>query len=340
MQAALIGIDLPTGELRSMVGGYDYSDSQFNRAVQAKRQIGSAIKPFIYGAALAKNYHELSVLVDHPVSFKTAAGTWSPHNYKREFKGPMTLKMAIAHSINTISAQLVASLGVDSVIEFMRGMGISSPIPRHISIALGTPDLSVMEEAYAVATYPAGGLEVRPTFITKITDADGEVLEDNTHPPPPRRRIPADLAYVMVDMMKGVVLYGTGKGALALGRPAAGKTGTSTNFRDAWFVGYTADMLCTVWVGRDDFTPIGHDTTGGQTALPIWLNFMKVAEEGRSVKNFAPPPGILFVRASPERGTPEPPGTQGSVLVPFRRGTLPGQFAGAAHAAGFGDDVF
>jgi penicillin-binding protein 1A len=340
VQAAMVALDIPTGELRSMVGGYDYDQSQFNRATQAKRQIGSAIKPFIYGAALSKGYNELSVLVDKPVTFKTAAGSWSPHNYKKEYKGALTLKMALAHSINTISAQLVAAMGVDYVIEFMRGMGITSPIPRHISIALGTPDLSVIEEAYAVATYPAGGIEVKPLFVTKIVDADGEVLEDNTHPPPPKRRIPADLAYVMVDMMKGVVQWGTGKGALALERPAAGKTGTSTNFRDAWFVGYTADELCAVWVGRDDFTPIGHDTTGGQTALPIWLSFMKVAHEGRPIRDFTPPPGVLFVRASPERGTPASPGTPGSVLVPFRRGTLPAHFAAAAKAAGFGDDIF
>src|SRR5262245_56921556 len=252
----------------------------------------------------------------------------------------MTLKMALAHSINTISAQLVASLGVDYVIEFMRQMGIRSAIPRHISIALGTPDLSVLEEAYAVATYPAGGREVAPRYVARVASAEGEVLEDNTHPPPPKRRIPADLAYLMVDMMKGVVQFGTGKGALALGRPAAGKTGTSTSFRDAWFVGYTPDLLCTVWVGRDDFTPIGHDTTGGQTALPIWLAFMRAASAGKPVRDFTPPPGILFVRASPDRGTPATPGTAGSVLVPFRRGTLPSQFAAAAKAAGFGDDIF
>src|SRR5262249_25142654 len=149
------------------------------RAVQARRQIGSAIKPFIYGAALSKGYTQVSVMVDRPVSFKTAAGVWAPKNYKREFKGPLTLKMALAHSINTVSAQRVAALGVDYVIEFMRMLGISSPIPRHISIALGTPDLTVMEEAYAVATYPAGGLEVKPIYVTRIVDGDGQVLEDS-----------------------------------------------------------------------------------------------------------------------------------------------------------------
>jgi penicillin-binding protein 1A len=340
VQAALVALEVPSGDLSAMVGGYDFEASQFNRAVQAHRQIGSAIKPFIYGAALAKGYTELSVLVDHPVSFKTAAGVWSPKNYKKEFKGPLTLKLALAHSINTISAQLVAAMGVDPVIEFMRTMGLASPIPRHISIALGTPDLTPMEEAYAVATYPAGGVEVQPRVILKVVDSEGQVLEDETRLGEPKRKIPADLAYVMVDMMKGVVAYGTGKGAQALGRPAAGKTGTSTNFRDAWFVGYTPETLCTVWVGRDDFTPIGHDTTGGQTALPIWLSYMRVALEGQPVRDFTPPPSVVFVRASPERGTPATPGTPGSVLVPFRRGTLPGAFASAAKAAGFGDDVF
>ena len=156
---------------------------------------------------------------------------------------------------------------------------------------------------------------------------------------PPRRRIPADTAYIMVDLMKNVVQNGTGKKALALGRPAAGKTGTSNDFKDAWFVGYTADLLAVVWVGRDDFRTITYDATGGQTALPIWLEFMQHGHPSTPVRDFTPPPGILFARAT-ESGNPARPGTPGSVLVPFKRGTLPRDFAGAGTSAEFTDENF
>ncbi len=331
IQAALVAVDPANGHLTAMVGGYDYNLSQFNRATQAKRQVGSSIKPYIYAAALEHGYTEVSIVYDAPVSVPTAAGFWSPHNYKAEYLGPITLRTALQHSINTVCVRIVVALGVDKVIESIRRFGITAPIVRHPSVALGTPEVPLMEHTYGYATFPAGGLEVKPILITQITDADGNVVEENKPPAVRKRRIPADTAYVMVDMMKNVVERGTGQKAKELGRPAGGKTGTSNDFKDNWFMAYTRDLVCGVWVGRDDFKTIGANATGGQTAAPIWTEFMKAAHPATPIRDFDAPSDVYFVRATVDKGLPAKPGTPNSVLLPFRRGTLPAQFAKGAH---------
>ena len=329
VQAALVAVEPATGQLTAMVGGYDYGLSQFNRAAQAKRQAGSSIKPYIYAAAVEKGFTEISIVHDAPVAVPTAAGIWRPHNYKEEFLGPVTLRTALAKSLNTVAVRLVLAVGVDNTIDMFRRFGLTSAIPRHVSIALGVPELSPLEAAYAQATFPAGGLEVKPLFITKVLDGEGLLIEERRPLPAAqrRRRIPADTAFVMVDLMKNVVQNGTGKKALALGRPSAGKTGTSNDFKDAWYVGYTTDLLAVVWVGRDDFKTIGPDTTGGQTALPIWLDFMQRGHPDTEARDFAAPPGVLFARATADKGLPASPAAPNSILVPFKRGTMPRRFA-------------
>jgi penicillin-binding protein 1A len=339
IQAALVAVDPANGHLTAMVGGYDYDLSQFNRATQAKRQAGSSIKPYIYSAALEHGFTEVSIVTDAPVSIKTAAGFWSPHNYKAEYLGPITLRTALQKSINTVSVRLVAAMGVDKVIEQIRKFGISATIVRHPSIALGTPEVTLIEHTYGYATFPAGGMEVRPVLIEKILDADGNVVEEDK-PTPPRRRIPADTAYVMVDLMKNVVEKGTGQRAKELGRPAGGKTGTSNDFKDNWFMAFTRDLVCGVWVGRDDFKSIGFDATGGTTAAPIWTEFMKGGHPATPVRDFDAPAGVYFVRATPDRGQPAKPGTPGAMLLPFKRGTLPPQFARSEGKTSFSDDLF
>jgi penicillin-binding protein 1A len=339
VQAALIALDPANGHLTAMVGGYDYDTSQFNRATQARRQAGSSIKPYIYSAALENGFTEMSVVQDAPVSIKTAAGWWSPHNYKLEFLGSVTLRTALQKSLNTVSVRLVAAMGVDKVIEQIRKFGITAQIVRHPSIALGTPEVTLFEHAYGYATFPTMGMEVKPVMILKIVDADGNTVEDNK-PEPPRRRIPADTAYVMVDMLKNVVEKGTGQKAKELGRPAGAKTGTSNDFKDNWFMAFTRDLVCGVWVGRDDFKSIGNDATGGTTAAPIWTDFMKAAHPATPVRDFDAPPSVYFARATPERGTPAKPGTPGSILIPFKRGTLPPQFAKSESKSQFNDQVF
>jgi penicillin-binding protein 1A len=339
IQGALIAVDPSNGYLVSMVGGYDYQKSQFNRATQAHRQIGSAIKPFVYAAAIDHGMTPLTIKWDAPVKFKTASGMWSPHNYKPDYLGPVTLRTALAKSINTVSAQLLAQVGLDPVIELMRRLGITSKLPHSLSLALGTPDLTLQEVAYGLAAFPAGGKLVTPLYIIKITDADGRVLEDHSAPAPREAGLSPETAYVVTDLMKGVVEVGTGKKARELGRPAAGKTGTSTNYRDAWFFGFVPELLCGVWVGRDDFKPIGHDATGGQVALPIWLSYMQEALQSASVRDFDPPPGVIFVRADPEKGVPATPEKPGSRLIPLKRGTLPPAFR-AGSSGRFSDERF
>ncbi|MCC7000028.1 MAG: PBP1A family penicillin-binding protein [Deltaproteobacteria bacterium] len=340
VQAALLAMDPHTGEVRAMVGGYDYAESQFNRATQAHRQAGSSIKPLIYAAAIdSGKYHQLSLVLDAPVRVPTAGGIWAPQNYKPEYLGLLTLRTALAKSINTISVRLVAALGVDDTITMFKRLGLGRPgdpaIPRHPSIAVGTPDVTLSEMATAYATFPSGGLRVEPRVITRIVGDDGELPLPASWPRAPteaERILGADTAYVMVDLMQGVVESGTARRAQALGRPAAGKTGTSTGYRDAWFLGYTTDLLAGVWVGRDNFTPIGGESTGGATALPIWLRFMQVAHPPTPVQNFPLPPGVLVVRASELTGLPAEPGAPGSRLVAFKRGTLPRAFGGGRPA--------
>jgi penicillin-binding protein 1A len=341
IQGALVAVDPTTGHLTAMVGGYDYDLSQYNRATQAHRQAGSSIKPYIYSAALEHGYTEVSIVPDAPVSIKTAAGVWTPHNYKPEYLGPVTLRTALQKSLNTVSVRLVAGIGVDKIIEQIRKFGISAPIVRHPSIALGTPEVTLMEHVYGYATFPSGGMEVRPILIEKILDADGNVVEENKPEPAKwKRRIPADTAYVMVDMLKNVVDKGTGQKAKEILRPAGGKTGTSNDFKDNWFMGFTRDVVAGVWVGRDDFKSIGNDATGGTTACPIWTEFLKAGHPATPPRDFDPPPGVYFVRATPDRGQPARPGTPGAILLPFKRGTLPSQFARSESKSQFSDDVF
>jgi penicillin-binding protein 1A len=336
VQAALVAVDPETGGVVAMVGGYDYRQSQFNRATQAKRQAGSAIKPFIYATALGLGMTELSIEYDAPIAVRTATGVWAPHNYKAEYLGPLTLKTALAKSINTISVRLVVKTGVDAVVKTMRALGITTPVPRHISLALGTPDVTLLEMTSAYAALPAGGKKVRARFVNLVNKDDGHILLDEREEHPSQQALPPSTAYLMVDLMKGVVERGTGRKAQALGRPAGGKTGTSTGFRDAWFIAFTTDLTCGVWVGRDNFKPIGPDATGGQTALPIWLQFMRAGHPDTPVRDFAPPPDVTFVRASEATGLPAQPGAPGAAWVPFARGTIPALFTSSVEAGRFG----
>ena len=325
LQGALVAIEPSTGRIRALVGGYDWRASHFDRASQARRQVGSSIKPFIYGTALAHGITEVDRFLDGPVAVPTATGIWSPSNYDNRFSGWVTVRTAIARSLNVISVRLVLQVSLDSVIDTLRGFGITSPIPRHISVALGTPDLTPLELAGGYAGIAAGGRRVTPRFVDLIVDADGKVLVDRRHEPPGQLVFTPDVAYALTDLMKGVVERGTAKKALELGRPAAGKTGTSANFKDVWFNGFTADLLCGVWIGRDDSTPIGDKITGGGAAVPIWLEFMRAAHPPTPPRDFPVPPGVTFVRAQEGSGQPMGP-SPSAPWVPFVRGTLPARF--------------
>jgi penicillin-binding protein 1A len=332
LQGSMIVMDPHTGRVLALVGGYDWTASQFDRATQAKRQIGSSIKPFVYTAALESGKTPVDHMRDGPFSVTTATGVWTPANYDNKYLGDVTLMTAIAFSLNTISVQIAVAVGLDRIIEIMRGYGITSEIPRHISISLGTPDLTPLEVAGAFCGIASGGRRITPRFFDLVTDTSGRTVEDLRKQPPGPQVVSPDVDYVIVNMMKGVVQRGTARKVLPLGRPTAGKTGTSANFKDAWFNGFTTDLLASVWIGRDDSKPIGDKITGGDVAAPIWLDFMQKAHPPTPIRDFPPTPGVTFARVEPWGGTPAGPGPnisvpgQGPVWMPFVRGTLPPEF--------------
>ncbi|HWM84218.1 MAG TPA: PBP1A family penicillin-binding protein, partial [Kofleriaceae bacterium] len=345
LEGALAALVPATGEVRALVGGYDFRRSQFNRATQGNRQIGSAIKPFIYATALAGGLSSVDIIRDSPVAIPTASGIWSPGNYDGEYHGNVTVRTALALSLNTVAVRLIVGTGVEAVIETMRAMGIRSFVPLHPSIALGTPDLTLMEVVAAYAAFANGGKLVEGQddfpdtppgrFIDLITAADGTILADYRGRVPRRQAISPGLAYLMVDLLKAPVERGTAKKAQALGRPAAGKTGTATMWKDAWFVGFTPDLLCGVWVGRDDSRPIGMKATGGTSALPIWLQFMQGAHPETPPRDFAVPDDVTLVRVDDRSGRPAAPGSPNAHWIPFLRGTVPSRFAPRVRSSRF-----
>ncbi len=339
LQGAMVVMEPRTGRVLAMVGGYDWTASQFDRATQAKRQVGSSIKPFIYSAALEAGKTPVDHFRDGPYSVTTATGTWTPANYDNKYLGDVTLMTALAFSLNTISVQLAVAVGLDRIIEIMRGYGISSPIPRHISISLGTPDLTLLELAGGYAGIASGGRRVTPRFFDLVTDTAGQVVADLRNQPLGPQVISPDVDYVMINLMKGVVQRGTARYALALGRPTAGKTGTSPNYKDVWFNGFTTDLLASVWIGRDDAKPIGDKITGGGVAVPIWLDFMQKAHPRTPVRDFPVPPGVTFARVEPWSGDPYPPSASDAVWMPFVRGTLPSKFLSGPPIRSFDDLV-
>ncbi|MGN6105065.1 MAG: penicillin-binding transpeptidase domain-containing protein, partial [Kofleriaceae bacterium] len=338
LQGAMVVLEPSTGRVLALVGGYDWTASQFDRVTQARRQVGSSIKPFIYAAALEAGRTPVDRMHDGPYSVTTATGVWTPANYDNKYMGSVTLMTALAYSLNTISVQLAVQVGIDRLIEIMRGFGIKSPIPRHISISLGTPDLTPLEIATGYAGIANGGRAVTPRFFDLVTDTGGRVVEDLRETPPGPQVISPEVAYVTVTMMKQVVQRGTARAATQLGRPVAGKTGTSANYRDVWFAGFTSDLLAVVWVGRDDSTPIGDKITGGGIAVPIWLDFMQKAHPRTPVRDFAVPPNVSFARVEPWGGSPAPPSND-AVWMAFVRGTFPRSFLAAPPVRSFEDLV-
>jgi penicillin-binding protein 1A len=338
LQGAMVVMEPRTGRVLALVGGYDWASSQFDRATQAKRQVGSSIKPFIYASAIEAGRTVVDHLRDGPYSVQTATGTWTPANYDNKYMGDVTLMTALAYSLNTISVQLVVQVGLDRLIEVMRGFGIESPIPRHISIALGTPDITLLEMVAGYAGIASGGRRVTPRFFDLVTNTNGKVVDDLRNTPLGPQVISPEVAYVTISLMKGVVQRGTARYASTLGRPAAGKTGTSANYRDVWFNGFTTDLVAGVWIGRDDSTPIGDKITGGGVAVPIWVELMQKMHPRTPIRDFPVPPGVSFARVEPWSGDVTSPGPE-ALWMPFVRGTQPAKLLSAAAIRSFDDLV-
>jgi penicillin-binding protein 1A len=276
-EVALVAMEVRTGELKVIVGGKDFSQSPYNRAVQAKRQPGSSFKPIIYLTALEQGFTPDSILRDSPLSYTnpyTGVG-WSPKNYRNEYHGDVTMRKALELSLNTATVRLLESVGLDNVIDMAKQLHITSKFEPNLSLALGTTEVAPIELASAYATFARGGAYIQPVSVRAITTMDGEerYREEAVEEP----IVAPDVAYTLVDIMKGVIKQGTGRAAAKMPYYLAGKTGTTDDFRDAWFIGFSPNLLCAVWVGFDKKTNLGAKEAGGTAALPIWIDFMTKA---------------------------------------------------------------
>ncbi len=322
-QGALVVIDPTQRHVVAMSGGYDFRLSSFNRATQAKRQPGSSFKPFVYGAALdSRNYTSLSVINDAPEAIRDpwTGKVWKPKNFENGFDGPMTLRTALTKSKNTVSVRLIEALTPEVVIDFARRAGIRSELPKNLTLALGTGEVAPLELSNGYATLHSLGRHAEPITVVKVTDATGKVLE--SHEPVFTETLAPATAYLTTSLMQSVVEEGTATAVQELGRPAAGKTGTANEYRDAWFSGYTAELVATAWVGFDNHASMGRGETGGRAALPIWLQFMKVAHENLPQRDFEVPTGVEFVRIDPMSGLRAGDAVPGRI-EPFLDGTAP-----------------
>ena len=303
-QGALVGVERPegailslepqTGYIKAMVGGYDFFKSEFNRATQAHRQPGSAFKPFVFIAALESGLTPASVVDDSPIEYPTGKSgkTWKPDNYDRRFRGPITLQQAIEDSINVVAVKVQEQVGVRRTVEVARRLGVESPLHENLSIALGTSDLTLLELTSAYGTLANQGMWMRPTAIRYVLDAQRKLLEENA--PQGKQALSPEIAFVATQMMRGTIERGTGAAAKSLGRPAAAKTGTTNDYSNAWFVGYTPKLATGVWVGYDRPRSLGHDETGSRVAVPIWTAFMTQALAGTPAEEFPIPDRVVL----------------------------------------------
>ena len=285
-QGALLAIDNPTGEIKAMVGGYSFEDSKFNRATQAVRQVGSSFKVYVYADALEKGATPFDTIVDLPFTAISGGKPYSPHNYDEKFEGTITLRRALAGSRNVPAVKLAEKIGINSVVDVTRRFGVTTPLPPYLPLALGAADMKLEEHVSAFTVFPNDGIRIDPHIIRRVASYDGALLEE-AHPEVHDVLSP-DVARTMTAMLEEVIQFGTGVQAKALGRPAAGKTGTTQDYTDAWFVGYTPQLTAGVWVGFDDKQiSLGKKETGARAALPVWLEFMQGAVAGTPVTDFA-----------------------------------------------------
>jgi penicillin-binding protein 1A len=324
VEGALLALDVRTGAVRAMVGGYDFGRSEFNRATQARRQVGSAFKPIVYAAALETlGWTPTTTLVDAPLSITDPwdNSVWAPQNYDHSYMGPITLRRAIEQSRNIPAVKTLQAVGVDVGIEYAKRLGLSGELPPYLPIALGAGEATLIEMVAAFATFANQGLRMRPFLIERIEDRDGNLVEETR--PRATDAIRADTAYIVTSLLRGVVEHGTAARARRLGRPIAGKTGTTNDYTDAWFIGYEPSLAAGVWVGFDEkVNSLGRGGDGSRAALPIWMDFWKKATAERPIEEFPIPGNIVFIPVD-ERGRPGAPGTPGVRMEAFVTGTEP-----------------
>jgi penicillin-binding protein 1A len=368
-EGALLAVDLEKSELKAVVGGYSFAASEFDRALQSRRQPGSAFKPIVYAAALARGFTGATIVHDTAVVYDddTNGFAWKPENYSEDFFGPITLRTALAKSRNAATIRVLSDIGLAPVQGMAKALGIESPMEMNLGLALGNSEVTLAELVRAYTAFATGGKVIDPVFVLEVRDRTGRVLAQNVHllesakepvtppvgqgadesagPGPDLDRVmeklraeveskttpglpegyhldPVD-AYLMTDMLRAVVDEGTGTKVKALGRPVAGKTGTTNDLHDAWFIGYTPELAAGVWIGYDSARNLGKNETGGRTAAPVFLEYMKKALEQRPVQEFAVPEGVVFARVDRATGLLAPSGDENAIFMPFREGAAP-----------------
>jgi penicillin-binding protein 1A len=323
VEGALIALDPRTGAIKAMVGGYDFKRSEFNRALSARRQPGSAFKPIIYATAIERGFTPATIMVDSPIVFvdQEQKKVWRPENYESKFFGPISLREALAHSRNLATVKLLDRVGIKNVVEFAKRVGITSPLTPDLSMALGSSSVSLIELASVFGVFANEGIRVEPISVLSVADSSGRVLEE--HEPVANEVIAKETAYVITNMMEDVIQKGTGWRAKVLGRPLAGKTGTTNDFTDAWFVGFAPNLVAGVWVGFDDVRSLGDREAGASAALPIWISFMRAAFDVVPEMTFPIPENVVFAKIDPQTGLLAPEGADDAVIEIFVKGTEP-----------------
>lgn len=323
IQGAVYCMDAHNGRVKAMVGGRDFTLSQFNRAIQARRQPGSAFKPIIYAAALDWGMNPATVILDAPYvsTMNPDEEIWRPKNYKEKFYGPTLFRSALILSRNVITVKILKQIGVPYAIEYANKMGIESELSPDLSLALGSSGLSLEEITKAYLVFANGGKVVEPIYVNKVEDRNGRIIEENHASV--RKSISEETAFVMTDLLQAVIREGTGWRVRALKRPAAGKTGTTNDLRDAWFIGFTPKLVTGVWVGYDDRRPMGKGETGSRAASPIWLYFMSEVLKDKPVEDFQVPEGVVFSKIDAKTGLLASPHSEKTVFQAFREGQEP-----------------
>ncbi|HMH52015.1 MAG TPA: penicillin-binding protein 1A [Candidatus Acidoferrum sp.] len=326
-EGAVITVEPQTGYVKAIVGGYDFFRSEFNRAVQAKRQPGSAFKPFVYIAALESGLTPATRIEDAPVAYTVGNTVWKPENYDRKFRGSTTLQQAMEESINVVTVKLQERIGINRTIQVARRLGVASPLDLNLSLALGTSDLTLLELTSAYGVLANQGVWMPPTAIRHVTNAQGKLLEE--HVPEGREALSPEMAYVITHMLRGVVERGTGQGAKALGRPIAAKTGTTNDYSNAWFIGFTPHLSTGVWIGYDRPRSLGREETGGRTAVPIWTAYMAKILGDSPREDFPVPERVSLVPIDLDPSNE----CVRVVTMAFVRGTEPGVSCGPRRQA-------
>jgi penicillin-binding protein 1A len=331
VDGAIIAMDIKTGKIRALIGGSDFSTKKFDRATQALRQTGSAFKPFIYAAAFERGYTPSDVIIDQPISYYDpwTKTTWSPQNYTGDYLGPMTLRRALELSRNTVAVKLLEQIGVKYAIEYTERFDTVRNMQPYLPLALGASEATLIDMVRSYGAFANQGLMMQPILVEKILDRNGNLLEQNL--PRAREVMRADIAYLLTDVLQGVVRRGTAVKAKSLNRPLAGKTGTTDDCTDAWFIGYTPSMISGVWVGFDEKKTLGKKETGAEAALPIWIDFMNVALKDQPVEEFQATSNIMTVAIDRHTGLRATPDCTDVIIESFIAGSEPRQSCGPEH---------